>query len=82
MSVDDQALKKGIVRCFFRATQIKTSQFGVDDDFHLVQEAYKVLSDKERRAQYDQKILQHLMPQPIKSSVVRFQALPESSTTL
>jgi DnaJ-class molecular chaperone len=34
----------------------------------LVQEAYKVLSAKERRAQYDQKIMLHLTPQPRKTS--------------
>ncbi|XP_004986920.1 J domain-containing protein DDB_G0295729 [Setaria italica] len=68
MSVDDQALKKQYREMLLQTHPDKNKSVGADGAFHLVQEAYKVLSDKQRRAQYDQKILPHLTPQPRKTS--------------
>jgi hypothetical protein len=68
MSVDDHALKKRYREMLLQTHPDKNKSVGANDAFHLVQEAYRVLSNKERRAQYDQKILQHMAPYPKKTS--------------
>jgi hypothetical protein len=65
--VDDHTLKKGIERCFFRATRIRTSQLVL---MMLSIWSTRLISYLTKKEEYDmtKKIMDYQTPQPRKTS--------------
>ncbi|XP_062208925.1 uncharacterized protein LOC133910599 [Phragmites australis] len=55
MSVDDETLRKQYRKLVLQLHPDKNKSVGADDAFVMVQEAWNVLSDKQKRALYDQR---------------------------
>ncbi|CAN6284431.1 unnamed protein product [Urochloa humidicola] len=67
-SVDDETLKKQYRKLLFQIHPDKNKSVGANGAIDMVYAAWKVLSDKQTRALYDQKLLQQQTPQPRKTS--------------
>ncbi|KAF8714948.1 hypothetical protein HU200_027489 [Digitaria exilis] len=73
-TADDETIKKRYRKLVLQLHPDKNKQVGAEGAFQLVQEAYKVLSDKTKRLIYDQKrnvrVFQQRTAQPSKASAV------------
>lgn len=58
MSMDDETLRKQHIKLFFLIRPDINKTVGAHGAFQKIQEAWTVLSNKETRALYDQKVLQ------------------------